>query len=75
MFLGQSSQDRGLFIFINLCKKSLRDLFYVYGSFVCVCVYMYTVCMPDVHRGQKRVSEALELELQMVVNDRVVPGN
>lgn len=41
------------------------------GGVVCVCVvcvfylhfYLYTMCVPSVHRAQKRPSDSLELEL------------
>lgn len=36
---------------------------------------MYTTCMPDAHKGQKRMSELeLELELQVVVSHCVGAG-
>lgn len=41
---------------------------YVLFLHVCVC----TMCVSDAHRGHKRVSEPLELELQMVVSFQVV---
>ena len=31
-------------------------------------VCLHTTCMPGAHRGQKRVLDSLELELQMVVS-------
>lgn len=34
-----------------------------------------TLCMPDAHRGQKRVSHALEEQLQMFVDDHASAGN
>lgn len=35
----------------------------------------YTLGMPDAHRGQKTVLDALEEQLQMFVNDHVSAGN
>ena len=34
-------------------------------SVLFACMYVYTMCMPGAHTGQKRVSDPLELELQM----------
>lgn len=31
-------------------------------------MFKYTVCMPDAHRGQKRVLDPLKLEPQTVVS-------
>lgn len=36
---------------------------------------MYTTCMPGARGGQKRMSDPLELELQMVESHHVVLGN
>ena len=44
---------------------SLYILFYVCGCLACTCVC--TTCVPGACRDQKRASDALELELQMVV--------
>lgn len=43
-------------------------LIYVYGCFVCVCIF-------DVQRGQKIASEHLELEFQVMVSVLVGAGN
>lgn len=43
--------------------------FYMFEHFVYI--YMFTMCRPDTHGGQKRVPEPLELELWMVVDCHV----
>lgn len=48
-----------------------QDLLYFMCTVLFTCVYMYSVCMPGVHRGQKRVSDSLKLELQMIVSHHV----
>lgn len=50
-------------------------LFIVFAWVFGLPVGLYTTCMPDVHGGQKRVSDLLELELQTVVNYRVGAGD
>jgi hypothetical protein len=45
-----------------------RKFGYIYVSVLCV-------CMPGACGGQKRASDPLELELQMVVNCHVSSGN
>lgn len=40
--------------------------FYVYGCFACV-LCMYTMCVPNICIGQRRVSDPLGLELELVV--------
>jgi hypothetical protein len=37
-------------------------------------VYMCTMCLPNACRGQKRESDPLELELEMVVSHHVSAG-
>ena len=39
------------------------------------CMTMYCVGVPGAHRGQKRASDPLELELQMVVSHQVGSRN
>lgn len=51
----------------------ILDLLSSYMFFLSV--YLCTMCMPDTHRGQKRVSNPLELELWMVVNHHVGAGS
>jgi hypothetical protein len=34
-------------------------------------IFLYTICVPVACRGQKRASDTLELELQMVVSRHV----
>lgn len=34
---------------------------------ICLHAHMCGTCMPDAHRGQKRASYTLELELQVVI--------
>ena len=54
-------------------------LFYLYEclpacmSVHCVCVP--GMCVPGAHRGQKRASDPLELELWMVISNDVGAGN
>lgn len=38
-------------------------------------MHIEALCMPDTHRGQKRVLDFLELELGVVVDCRVGVGN
>lgn len=45
-------------------------LFYVYVCFVYMYVYVF---MPGAHRGQKRVLDLLELELQVIVTSERKP--
>lgn len=42
---------------------------------VCLPMCLYTVCMPGVHKGQKRALDPLKLDLQMTVNFHVGAGN
>ena len=57
-----------------LCAKSylesfyFKGLFFVYVWMFCLHVCLCITCMPGAHRGQKRASDSLELELQMVVS-------
>lgn len=39
-----------------------------------LCVHLYTTCMPIALGGQKRVWDALDLELWMVMNLHVILG-
>lgn len=41
----------------------------------CQHVCLHTACMSGPHRGQRKVSDALELEFQMHVNFLVSAGN
>jgi hypothetical protein len=41
---------------------------------VCVCVYVYVPCACSAHRGQKKASNTLELEFQVVVSHHVSAG-
>ena len=48
----------------------------MYGVWVFfLCIHLCTMCMPGACRGQKRVLDHLELELQRVVNHHVDAGN
>jgi hypothetical protein len=47
---------------------------YIQTTIVCMCVYVPHY-MPGVDRGQKRVSDPLELELQMSVSIMFCAGN
>jgi hypothetical protein len=46
----------------------------MYVSECCICMYgcLCTTCMSGTHRGQKRVSDPVDLELQMVVSHYAV---
>lgn len=55
--------------------KDIFILFNQYECFACVHACMCTPCMPDAQEGQKTVSDPLEVELQMVVSQRVGVGN
>lgn len=49
--------------------KVLKSVMY---SSVCSCIH--TMCVSCAHRGQKRMSYLLELELQMAMNHHMVAG-
>lgn len=49
-----------------------KDLFI--ACVLSACMYVH-LCMPGVQRGQNRVSDTQELELQMLVNQHVGVGN
>ena len=51
----------GLSMCLSLCLS-----FYV--LMFCLHVCLYPACMPAAHEGQKRVLDALELELQMLMS-------
>ena len=42
---------------------------------VSVCLCLCTICIPAAQRGQKRASDSLKLELQMVVSHHMGAGN
>lgn len=42
---------------------------------VCLNTCVCTACVLDAHRGQKRASDPIGLEVQMAVNLRVGAGN
>ena len=48
----------------------LRSYFYFMGLSVCLHVYLYITCMYCLQK-QKRVSDALKLEIQTVVSHHV----
>ena len=50
-------------------------LFYAYGCFACIYVYMCNMCVPGVCGSQKRVSDPLGLEFQTAVNLHVGTEN
>lgn len=56
-------QTMALNMFFILCGQG----FYLY---VCLC----TICMPSAHKGQKRLSNPLELEYQIAVTPMWVLG-
>lgn len=39
------------------------------------CMYVWIMCVPDGHGGQKRMPNPLELELKVVVTHHVGAGN
>lgn len=41
----------------------------------CVHGCLYTTCVPETHRSQKRISDSLEIKLQMFVKWHMGPGN
>lgn len=41
----------------------------------CLCVCLYTMCIPGTCRGQKRMLKSLKLELQTFVCSHIVSGN
>lgn len=52
----------------ELIKKKFLTLFYVHRC--CAYICMNTMYLPGAHRGQNKISDALELtDLQMVVSD------
>lgn len=57
------------FIIIILFKL----LFYVYKCFACVCICVLQAC--GAHGSQKRASDLMELELQVVVSCHVGAGH
>lgn len=57
----------------SILLKSYLFLFHVYGCSASTLVYVLCVC--SIHRGQKMVSDVLELDLQMVVNSHMDVGN
>lgn len=59
--------------FVAFTLFFFKNLLYFCESFACVCICVPHV--PLVPRGQKRVSNALELEFQMVVSHHVGAGN
>ena len=68
---------------MSICMLTMYlpgSIFYI--SFVDLCVWMlclhiclFITCVPGAHRSQKRESDPLELEVQMVVSYYVGPGN
>lgn len=55
------------------CFLYLHLFIYEYQC-LCLHVFMYITCVPGVLRSQKRVSDALELELEMGISDHVGVG-
>ena len=47
---------------------SLSSILLTGNSYFCLHVYMHTSWVPDIHGGQKNISEPLELELKMIVS-------
>lgn len=47
---------------------------YVCIGFFCLRVHRCTICVPGDHRGQKKESDAQDLELQMVMSYHVAVG-
>lgn len=49
--------------------------FYVYMCFAYMYVYMCITCVPDACGNQKKITDSLELELQVVMSCHVDAGN
>ena len=48
-------------------------LFCVHGCFPCL--YVFALYMGSIHKGQKKMSDSLELELRMAVSCHMGAGN
>lgn len=57
----------------TLKEQSLKKMFLSYECFACI--YVYVPCVLNAQRGQKKASESMEPELQVVVNSHVGVGN
>lgn len=62
------------FVLIYLFLKICLFVFYVYECFACI-YYMSTTHMCSACRGQKRVLDPLELQLQIFVDHHMGAGN
>ena len=65
----------------TLCLQTLEAIFssflkdYFMCMTVCLHVYLCAVCLPGACRDQKRVSDTLEEDVQVVVSCHVGAGN
>lgn len=69
---------RFLFPFLFICLFSFKAFIYLFVCFMSMNIllaYVYTMYMPGACRGQKKLSDLLKLELQMVVGCHVGAGN
>lgn len=72
---------RDILLYLN--KAFIQKIFEVYGYFVCTHVYLLVqhvhawciMCVRSALRGQNRMSDPLELKLQMVVGCSIGTGN
>lgn len=61
-----------LFFFIIL--KIILYYLVIYVMYECFCIFLHTICVAGVNRGQEKISESLELELQVAVIHHVGAG-
>ena len=52
-------------VYVHICL-------YVHVCFVCMCIWVSTMCVLGACGGQKRVSDSLELELDTVLSHHVM---
>jgi hypothetical protein len=61
-----------LFVFsLSFLEFLFLGLIFICGVYVCVCVCVRTHTHTIAHRDQKRVSDLLELEFQVMVSSHV----
>lgn len=62
-----------LLFFFNILKIILYYLV-IYVMYECFCICLHTIHVAGVNRGQEKISESLELELQVAVIHHVGAG-
>ena len=77
-FLRVCANTEGMYVFTSFqSMQSLKIFYLVLYLFVCLCdvhlwfflpACLFATCVPGAHRDRKRVSNYLELELEMVVS-------